>query len=234
MEKLNCIIVDDIEIDRLMVSSYVKRYSNFEILGVCSNALNAIDLIENNKVDILFLDIDMPNLSGIELRKKALEIPACIFITSHPEYALESFELEALDYMVKPINALRFSQTVKRIEDYMDIKNKASLFEATVGGGSIFIKEGTVETKVNISDVLYLEALKNYTIINTKNNKHRILLNIGLLLKDESFHSFIRVHRGYAVQKHFIERISSQEVILNNSFSIPVGRSYKENLNVIL
>ena len=234
MEKLNCIIVDDIEIDRLMVSSYVKRYSNFEILGVCSNALNAIDLIENNKVDILFLDIDMPNLSGIELRKKALEIPACIFITSHPEYALESFELEALDYMVKPINALRFSQTVKRIEDYMDIKNKASLFEATVGGGSIFIKEGTVETKVNISDVLYLEALKNYTIINTKNNKHRILLNIGLLLKDQSFHSFIRVHRGYAVQKHFIERISSQEVILNNSFSIPVGRSYKENLNVIL
>ena len=234
MEKLNCIIVDDIEIDRLMVSSYVKRYSNFEILGVCSNALNAIDFIENNKVDILFLDIDMPNLSGIELRKKALEIPACIFITSHPEYALESFELEALDYMVKPINALRFSQTVKRIEDYMDIKNKASLFEATVGGGSIFIKEGTVETKVNISDVLYLEALKNYTIINTKNNKHRILLNIGLLLKDQSFHSFIRVHRGYAVQKHFIERISSQEVILNNSFSIPVGRSYKENLNVIL
>ena len=234
MEKLNCIIVDDIEIDRLMVSSYVKRYSNFEILGVCSNALNAIDFIENNKVDILFLDIDMPNLSGIELRKKALEIPACIFITSHPEYALESFELEALDYMVKPINALRFSQTVKRIEDYMDIKNKASLFEATVGGGSVFIKEGTVETKVNISDVLYLEALKNYTIINTKNNKHRILLNIGLLLKDESFHSFIRVHRGYAVQKHFIKRISSQEVILNNSFSIPVGRSYKENLNVIL
>ena len=234
MEKLTCIIVDDVEIDRLMVASYVKRFSELEILGVYADAAKAINCIENNKVDVLFLDIDMPKLSGIELRKKALEIPVCVFITSHPEYAVESFELEALDYMVKPINALRFSQTVKRIEDYMDIKNKATLFEATVGGGSIYIKEGTIETKVNVSDVLYLEALKNYTIINTKSQKHRVLLNIGLLLKDENFHSFIRVHRGYAVQKHFIERILSQEVILNNNFSIPVGRSYKENLNVIL
>lgn len=234
MEKLNCIIVDDVEIDRLMVSSYVNRFSQFEILGVFEDAAKAIECIENNKVDILFLDIDMPKLSGIELRKKVLEIPVCIFITSHPEYAVESFELEALDYMVKPINSLRFSQTIKRIEDYMDIKNKATLFEATVGGGSIYIKEGTVETKINLSDVLYLEALKNYTIIYTKANKHRVLLNIGMLLKDENFHSFIRVHRGFAVQKHFIEKFSSTEIILNNSSVIPIGRNYKENLNFAL
>ena len=176
----------------------------------------------------------MSGISGIELRKKALEIPVCIFITSHPEYAVESFELEALDYIVKPLTALRFSQTIKRIEDNMEIKDKASLFEASIGGNSIFIKEGIVETKVNLSDVLYLEALKNYTIINTKDNKHRVLLNIGLLLKDENFQSFIRVHRGFAVQKHFIERISAHEVVLNNNFAVPIGRSFKENLNRIL
>ena len=230
MEKLRCIIVDDIEIDRLMASSYVSKFSAFEILGVFSDPKKAIDCIENNKVDILFLDIDMPNISGIELRKKAFEIPVCVFITSHPEYAVESFELEALDYIVKPLTAIRFSHTIKRIEDYMEIKNKALLFEATVGGGSIFIKEGTVETRVNVLEIMYLEALKNYTIIYTKSTKHRVLLNIGMLLKDENFQSFIRVHRGFAVQKHFIERISAQEVILNNNFSIPVGRSYKENL----
>ena len=234
MEKLTCIIVDDIEIDRLMTSSYVSRYSSFEILGVFADATKAIEAIENNKIDVLFLDIDMPNISGIELRKKALEIPVCVFITSHPEYAVESFELEALDYIVKPLSALRFSQTIKRIEEYMELKNKASLFEATVGGGAIFIKEGTVETKVNVSDVLYLEALKNYTIINTKSNKHKVLINIGLLLKDENFQSFIRVHRGFAVQKHFVARVSSQEVTLNNTISIPIGRSYKENINAIL
>lgn len=231
MEKLTCIIVDDIEIDRLMVSSYVSKFSSFDILGVFANASLAIDCIENNKVDILFLDIDMPNVSGIELRKKALEIPVCIFITSHPEFAVESFELEALDYIVKPVNALRFSHTIKRIEDYMDIKKKASLFEATVGAGAIFIKEGTVETKVTISEILYLEALKNYTVLNTKSKKHKVLINIGLLLKDENFQSFVRVHRGFAVQKHFVERYNSQEIILNNNCSIPVGRSYKEILN---
>ena len=231
MNKLKCIIVDDVEIDRLMVVSYVNKFSTFEVVGVFDNASKAIDAIENNKIDILFLDIDMPNISGIELRKKASEIPVCVFITSHPEYAVESFELEALDYIIKPLTAERFAQTIKRIEDYLDIKNKASLFEATIGGGSIYIKEGTNETKINLADVLYLEALKNYTIINTKNTKHRVLLNIGMLLKDDNFQSFIRVHRGYAVQKHFIEQISSQEVILNNNFSIPIGRNYKDNLN---
>lgn len=233
MEKLKCIIVDDIEIDRLMVASYVNKFSQFEIIGVFSDAKSALDAIENNKVDILFLDIDMPSFCGISLRKKALEIPVCVFITSHTEYAIESFELEALDYIVKPLNAVRFSNTIKRIEEYMDIKNKASLFETTIGGGAIFIKEGTMESKINMSDILYLEALKNYTIINTKFNKHRVLLNIGLLLKNENFNSFIRVHRGFAVQKNYIERILSQEVILKNEITIPIGRSYKHNLNTM-
>jgi DNA-binding LytR/AlgR family response regulator len=234
MKKYTCIIVDDVEIDRLMIQLYLNRFSNFELIGAFSTAQQAIEVLEKTNVDILFLDIDLPNSSGIEIRKKALEVPVCIFITSHPEYALESFELETLDYILKPLHFDRFSKTIKRIDEYLELKNKASLFEATVGGGSIYIKEGTVETKVNVSDVLYLEALKNYTIINTKVNKHRVLLNIGLLLKDENFQSFIRVHRGFAVQKHFIERITSQEIILNNNYSIPVGRSYKENLNEIL
>ena len=113
----------------------------------------------------------------------------------------------------------------------MEIKNKASLLETTIGGNSIFIKEGTLETKINLSDILYVEALKNYSILFTKNKQHRVLLNIGLLLKDDNFKSFIRVHRGFAVQKHYIEHIASQEIILKNAISIPVGRSYKENLN---
>lgn len=234
MEKLRCIIVDDIEIDRLMVSSYVNRYSAFEIVGVFADAISALTALENNTVDILFLDIDMPSSSGIELRKKALEIPVCVFITSHTEYAVESFELEAIDYIVKPVNSLRFSQTVKRIEEYMDIKNKASLFEATIGGGALFIKEGTSETKVNVTDILYLEALKNYTIIITTNKRHKVLLNIGMVLKDQNFESFIRVHRGFAVQKHYIEQIASQKIILKNNITIPVGRNYKENLSEIL
>jgi len=234
MKKYTCIIVDDVEIDRLMIQLYLNKFSNFELIGAFSTAKQAIEVLEKTNVDILFLDIDLPNSSGIEIRKKALEVPVCIFITSHPEYALESFELETLDYIVKPLHFDRFSKTIKRIDEYLELKNKASLFEATIGGGSIYIKESHAETKINLSDVLYLEALKNYTIINTTDKKFRVLQNIGHLLKDKNFQSFIRIHRSFAVQKHFIEKITSQEIILNNNFSVPVGRNYKDNLNEIL
>lgn len=232
--KWKCIIADDTEIDNLMVVSYVKRFPFFELVGAFTSSRDALAAIEKHKPDILFLDVDMPHYSGIELRKKALEIPACVFITSHPEYALEGFELDAIDYIVKPLTFDRFSKTVKRIEEFMDIRNKAELFEASIGGGSIFIREGYSETKVKLSDVRYLEALKNYTLIATPEKKHRVLLNIGTLLKDDNFRSFVRVHRGFAVQKHFINQIRPGEIELNDNSTIPVGRNYKENLSQLL
>ena len=163
MENLNCIIVDDNEIDRLTVLSYAKRFPNLSILGAFEDSAEALVAIENNKIDILFLDIDMPGLSGVELRKKANQVPACIFITSHPEFAVESFELETLDFIVKPLKLDRFEQTVRRITDFFDIKNKATLFESSIGGDVIYIKEGHEQTKVKLHEILYLEALKDYT-----------------------------------------------------------------------
>jgi two-component system, LytTR family, response regulator len=232
--KWKCIIADDTEIDNLMVVSYVKRFPFFELIGAFTSSREALAAIENNKADVIFLDVDMPHYSGIELRKKAMDIPACVFITSHPEFALEGFELDALDYIVKPLTFDRFSKTVKRIEEFMDIRNKAELFDATIGGDSIFIKEGHSETKVRLTDVRYLEALKNYTIIATPEKKHRVLLNLGTLLKDDNFRSFVRVHRGFAVQKHFVKKISTQEITLEGDITVPVGRNYKENLAPLL
>lgn len=232
--KWKCLIADDTEIDNLTVVSYVKRFPFFEIAGAYTSSKEAVAALYDHKIDVIFLDIDMPHFSGIEVRKRALEVPACIFITSHPEYAIEGFELDALDFIVKPLTFDRFTKTVKRIEEFMDIRNKAELFDATIGGDSIFIREGHAETKVRLTDVLYLEALKNYTLIATPEKKHRVLLNIGTLLKDDNFRSFIRVHRGFAVQKHFIKKITAQEIELGDRIAIPVGRNYKENLSLLL
>lgn len=232
--KLKCIIADDTEIDNLMVVSYVKRFPFFDIIGAFTSSRDALQAIESNKADVIFLDVDMPHYSGIELRKKAMAIPACVFITSHPEFALEGFELDAIDYIVKPLTFDRFSKTVRRVEEFMDIRNKAELFDATIGGDSIFIKEGHSETKVKLTDVRYLEALKNYTLIATPQKKHRVLLNLGTLLKDDNFRSFVRVHRGFAVQKHFVKKISTQEITLEGDITVPVGRNYKENLAPLL
>ena len=232
-KKYTCIIIDDDEIDRLTVLSFAKKFPVLDILGVFESAGDALPFIDTTDLDILFLDIDMPGLSGIEFRKKALEIPVCIFITAHPEHAVESFEIETLDFIVKPLKLDRFVQTVSRIEEFMEVKLKASLFEASIGGDTIYIKEGHEQTKVKLHEILYLEALKDYTLIITNKKRHCVLSSIGNLLKEDHFQSFIRIHRSYAVQKQFIQKINSSEIILNNNISIPVGRSYKENLNFI-
>lgn len=234
MLQFNCVIVDDDEIDRLTVVSYAKRFPVLNILGIFSSAQEALSTIENEKVDILFLDIDMPGVTGLDFRKKALEVPACIFITAHPEHAAESFELETLDFIIKPIKFDRFAQAIKRIEEFMEIRYKAALFESSIGGDTIYIKEGHEQTKVKLHDILYLEALKDYTLIITGNKRHCVLSSIGALLKEHHFQSFIRIHRSFAVQKQYIQKITAQEIQLNNNVLIPIGRSYKDNLNMLL
>jgi len=233
MKKYTCIVVDDDEIDRLTVLSFAKKFPILDILGVFESAEEALPFIEKEKIDILFLDIDMPGLSGIEFRKSALEIPVCVFITAHPEHAVESFQIETLDFIVKPLKLDRFSQTMSRIEEFMEIKLKALLFEASIGGDTIYIKEGHEQTKVKLHEILYLEALKDYTLVITDKKRHCVLSSIGNLLKEDHFQSFIRIHRSFAVQKQFIQKINSTEILLNNNITIPVGRSYKDNLNLI-
>ena len=233
MKKFNCIVVDDEEIDRLMTISMIKKHDELNLLKVFDNAESALKFLNENEVDILFLDIDMPDTNGFELRKRAMQIPACIFITAHPEHALDSFELDTLDFIVKPIKQDRFERTVQRINEFMAIKKKAIQLESTIEDDSIYIKEGHEQTKVKLKDVIYLEALKDYTLVVTPEKRHCVLSSIGVLLKGINFNSFVRIHRSYAVQKQFVRKIHSQEIELNNNVSIPVGRSYKENLSLI-
>ncbi len=234
MTKINCIIVDDDEIDRLTVFSYAKKFNNLNILGVFEKPNDALYLLENEKIDLLFLDIDMPGINGMEVRKKSLEVPVCIFITSHPEFALESFDLITFDFIVKPIRLDRFAFCMTRVEEFFEIKNKALQFESILGNDVVFIKEGHQQTKVKIQDILYLEALKDYTLLVTDHKRHCILSNLGNLLKEAHFSSFLRVHRSYAVQKQYIKRINSHDLLLKNDYNVPIGRAFKYNLNIIL
>jgi two-component system LytT family response regulator len=232
MKAFDCIIVDDEEIDRLAVLSYAKRFSILNIVGVFDSAEKALDFLIANQVDIAFLDIEMPGVSGLELRKKAFEIPVCVFISSHTESAAETFELQTLDFIVKPFKFPRFEQMMKRLEEFMEIRTKANLFESTIGGDVVYVKTGHEQIKVKLHEIVYLEALKNYTILVTENKRHCVLSNLGEILQEEKFNSFLRVHRSFAVQKQYIQKIGSQEIELNNGNLIPVGRSFKDNLRL--
>jgi DNA-binding LytR/AlgR family response regulator len=224
-----CIVVDDDDIDRLTTASFIKKYPQLSITGNYSSANEALAGINNLPADIAFLDVDMPGMSGLELRGQLDSIPACVFITSYPDYAVESFELAALDFIVKPIKADRFAKTIGRINEFFTIRDKAKLLDHTLGADTIFIKDGHEQVKLPLHEIIYLEALKDYTSIVTTSGKHCVLSSLGNLLKEPGFQSFLRIHKSYAVQKNYIDRVRAQEVLVKN-ISLPVGRAFKDAL----
>lgn len=231
MRTFKCIIIDDDDIDRLTVVSHVRKFDVLEIAGVFASTAEALTLIASENIDILFLDIDMPMGNGLDFRRSMQHIPVCIFITAHAEHAVESFELEALDFIVKPLKHDRFRKTVDRIVEFMEVKHKVALYEAGLGTDTIFIKEGHEQVKIKLHDILYLEALKDYTLIITHQKRHCVLSSLGNLLKETHFAPFVRIHRSYAVHKALIKKIGSAEVELVDATILPVGRSYKETLS---
>ena len=226
------VIIDDNELDRLSALAHARRFPFLEITGVFGSADEAIPRLLEEPADVLLLDIDMPGTSGLDLRRITGENSACIFITSFPDYAVESFELAALDFLVKPLDKPRFEKTMTRLQDYLALREKADLFECTLGDNSIFIKEGHDQVKVALHQIIYLEALKDYTRVVTPGKKYCVLSILGKLLQEAAFSSFVRIHRSYAVQKHFIEKITAREVTLKD-ITLPVGRSYKAALEAL-
>jgi two-component system, LytTR family, response regulator len=227
-----CIIADDDEIDRLTTLSFCRRYPFLKITGSFPSAEEALVFAKQNPPEVMLLDIDMPGMSGIALKKQLEHVPVCIFITSHPEFAVESFELSVLDFLVKPLKAERFDAAMVRLKNYFDIKHKAALLDHTLGGDTLFIKDGHEHFKIQLHDIIYLEALKDYTGVITADRKYCVLSPLGNLLKEHTFKNFIRIHRSYAVQKHFIDKVSTKEILINN-INLPVGRSYKDALEFL-
>jgi two-component system, LytTR family, response regulator len=226
-----CIIVDDREIDRLVVQAFLLKYPAMALAGSFASAAAALDHIRSaGAPDAIFLDVDMPGKSGLDLRNELRTIPACIFITAHAEYALEGFELAALDYIVKPLKADRFEKAMRRLEEYLDLHYKAELLEFTLGENTLFIKEGFHQVKLQIQEIVYLEALKDYTGIITKQKKYCVLSPLGSLIKEKAFQSFVRIHRSYAIHRHAVSEISAKGIRVNDIL-LPVGKSYKESVD---
>ncbi len=214
-----------------MLQHLVKQQDILELVAAVDSAENAKALI-NDTVDLLFLDIDLPDCSGIEMRKMYQHVPACIFISSHPEYAVETFELDTLDFISKPLKKERFDYSVNKLADFFSMKEKSEYFDILTGSQFLNIKEGHETVQIKISDIIYLEALKDYTRLITAQKKHCVLSSIGQILKDRHFSTFVRIHKSYAVPKHLITRKNSYEVMIShNNISLPIGRAFKDNLN---
>jgi two-component system, LytTR family, response regulator LytT len=230
ISNIKCMIIDDDELDRLVLHHYIKQYDNIEIVGTFDSAEKAISYLDL-PIDLLFTEINLKGMNGLEFRKLAHKIPACIFISSNPELAIDTFELDTLDFIAKPLKTERFQYSMQKLFEFFEMREKCECFDTLLGENSIKIKEGSNIHQVKITDILYLEALKDYTRIVTPEKKHCILDSLGNLLHKNFFDSFVRIHKSYAVPRHLIRSKTAHVVELIHQIKLPIGRTYKDNLS---
>lgn len=236
MRKYKYVIIDDDDMDRLAIGFYLKNYTFLEHGASFSSSREGLDYILNNKTDIVFLDIDMPDISGIDIQKQIKDNVLCtVFVTSHPEFAVEGFNLEVLDYIVKPLTQERFDHSTSRIKEYLDTTVKAGLFDISFKDESVLIKEGYDYVSIRIFEIIYMEALKDYTkLVLLDKRTITVHNNLGKMLKDEYFKHFIRIHKSFAIQKNYIQKIRSNDIVLANNITLPIGLSYKKEVFSLL
>jgi len=221
------IAIDDNLVDLLIVKEYAAGFSFLEHGGSYSSAKEGLAAIETAAPDLVFLDIEMPGTSGLDiLRQLKNKVPLSVFITSHSAFAIDGFELSALDYIVKPLTAERFAITARRIEEYWSMKQKALSYEVLFERDSLTIKDGHNQIRLPQQDIIYLEAMQDYTKVVTDKKSYLTLTTLTGFLERLSAKHFLRVHRSYAVAVDKIDEIGANRIVCANT-TLPIGKTYR-------
>lgn len=228
--RLTCIIVDDNEINRLTLEHLVDLTPELELVASLPGALEALAFFRNGgRCDLLLLDVEMPTLNGLELAKLLPKpAPAIVLVTTHRDFAVAAFELQVVDYLVKPVEFARFNQAVSKVLAQRPAAPVARPnLKTTEPAADLFVKVGTKTIKINFDDVLYIEALSTYSVLVTTTQKHIVYLTLKALIERLPFAHFVRVHRSYIVNVRRIEAIEDNMLKLG-THEVPVGKSYQE------
>ncbi len=232
-DSLKYLVVDDAEIDRLTIENEASKFSFLHKIASCSHPLEAFELINRFQPDIVFADIEMPDMSGVELIKKLSgQIAAPVFITSHPEFAIDSYEIAAFDYLIKPVTPERFAKCVFRLHEFFQLRNKAFAFEKENEENFITIKEGYDKYKIPVGDILYLEAMKDYTKIVTQTGQFLVLSTLANMYDKLPVEKFARIHRSYIANREKISAVKGNKIYISSK-ELPVGKLYKNEVDSI-
>lgn len=230
--QLNAMIVDDsIEAHKLL-ERFCNRYENIDLVAQYENAQLGLERLEQEDIDLVFLDVEMPNMTGIEFLERAPMLPMVIFTTSKSEYAYTAFEFKAVDYLKKPFNYKRFSEGVSRAFEFWNAQHtekSSSTDLPNFSSKSIFVKEKGRHVRVDVDDILYFENVSDYVRIHTKEKQHLIystLKNVDAKLTSEQF---LRVHRSYIVNLEKIVDIEEYTLVIGRTV-IPIGKAHKSKL----
>lgn len=236
--KYNCLIADDNLIDRDVMEMYIGKIDILHIKSICENGIEAAAAINLMDIDIVFSDIDMPDLSGLELKKSLQQSPVFIFISSFAEYAVESYNLDVIDFIVKPVTLQRLLKATNKAIEYIELKKKAAAGEDNITTvprateNHFFIKEDNNYTRIDKANLLYIESMGNFSKLHTVQKNHITLLSLKNMEQQLSEGMFKRVHKQYIINLQHIVSINASEGELNlsNGENIPIGAAYKTSL----
>ncbi len=224
--KISCVIIDDEPIACNGMAEYVSQVDFLELKGIFESPIEAYTLLNTGSIDLILLDIEMPGLTGIELIKSLKVVPAVIFTTAYTHYAVEGYELDAIDFLVKPVPFHRFLKAVNKLHDYLE--RKTTLIEKPAHG-YFFVKENGQYSRVNYDNIVYAEALQNYVCIHLENRKLVTYITLTMLENQLPADLFVKVHKSYIVSIDKVSNVSGGTVRLDK-VELPVSRNCKEML----
>ncbi|MCF0041390.1 LytR/AlgR family response regulator transcription factor [Dyadobacter fanqingshengii] len=231
---IRCLIVDDEEPARELIKLHLSDLDGFEVAASLSNALDAFTFLQKNSVDIVFLDIRMPRISGLELVRSLKYTPRIILTTAYREYAAEAFEIDVFDYLVKPITHERFMKAIAKYMHYQSGQAATMDTQKNDDHAYMFFKVGRDQVKVFLKDILYIEGLADYIKVHTKDKSYIASEKLGYMEEKLPLNSFVRIHKSFIIALDKISSYNADQVILNNNKALPLGRLFKAGFLTIV
>jgi two-component system, LytTR family, response regulator len=238
MEKYNCVIADDNILERDALEMHLKKIPQLQIVSVCENGYEALQAITSNNVDLVFSDIEMPELSGFGVLKALKKAPVFVFISSHGEFAIESYNLDVIDFIVKPVTFERLLKAVNKAIEYLELKNSVAPRPQqqpqevlTETDNYFFIRETNDLIKMPYDEVAYIESMGDFSKINTvKDKRHITLVSLKNLELQLPSRYFTRIHKQFIINHHHITSISGDEVKVAEKYVLPISQSMRQEL----
>lgn len=221
---INCAVIDDEPLAREGLTNYINEINFLELAGTGSNPLDLQTLLQQKNIDLIFLDIRMPVMSGLDFLRMSRDLPMVVLTTALPNHALEGFELDVLDYLVKPITFTRFLQSANKAKDFHQLSLKAA-----GTNNFFFIKVDHRYERIGVQDILYVEALQNYVVFYTKNGKFMTLMSLKTAEEYLDPNLFLRVHKSYLVSIDKIGTIENTDILIGNA-RIPISRNLRDTV----
>jgi DNA-binding LytR/AlgR family response regulator len=236
MKKIKCLVVDDEALARKLLQTYIERIPYLELVATCKNPVEASGFLQSTSIDLMFLDIQMPQISGVDFLKTLAKRPLVIFTTAYEKYALEGYELDIIDYLLKPFGFDRFFQAVNKVPARLDISTESAKFSPSsfeiapqIEKDFLLVKSEHRVHRLKYKDILYIQSMQSYVSYYT--NKERILsLNTMKKLEvDLPSHQFIRIHKSYIIAIEKIEVLEGNQIVIGK-VKLPIGASYREEV----